>query len=32
MRLRNESGTTYLTVDGEEHVVAFSPIPQSAGR
>lgn len=24
--LRNESGTTYLTVDGEEHVVAFSPI------
>lgn len=25
--LRNESGTTYLTVDGEEHVVAFSPIP-----
>ncbi len=25
--LRNENGTTYLTVDGEEHVVAFSPIP-----
>ncbi len=24
--LRNESGTTYLTVNGEEHVVAFSPI------
>ncbi len=24
--LRNESGTTYLTIDGEEHVVAFSPI------
>jgi len=24
--LRNESGTTFLTVDGEEHVVAFSPI------
>ena len=25
--LRHESGTTYLTIDGEEHVVAFSPIP-----
>lgn len=25
--LRDESGTTYLTIDGEEHVVAFSPIP-----
>lgn len=25
--LRNESGATYLTVDGEEHVIAFSPIP-----
>ena len=24
--LRHESGTTYLTVDGEEQVVAFSPI------
>lgn len=25
--LRGESGTTYLTVDGEEYVIAFSPIP-----
>jgi len=24
--LRGESGTTYLTIDGEEHVIAFSPI------
>lgn len=24
--LRAESGTTYLTIDGEEHVIAFSPI------
>lgn len=24
--LRSESGTTYLTINGEEHVIAFSPI------
>lgn len=24
--LRGESGSTYLTIDGEEHVIAFSPI------
>ena len=24
--LRGESGTTYLTIDGEEYVIAFSPI------
>lgn len=24
--LRGESGATYLTIDGEEHVIAFSPI------
>ncbi len=24
--LRGESGTTYLTIEGEEHVIAFSPI------
>ena len=24
--LRGESGTTYLTINGEEHVIAFSPI------
>lgn len=28
--LRGESGTTYLAVAGDEHVIAFSPIP-SAG-
>lgn len=25
--LRGESGATYLTIDGEEYVIAFSPIP-----
>lgn len=25
--LRGDSGTTYLSVGGEEHVIAFSPIP-----
>ena len=25
--MRGESGTTYLQIDGSEHVVAFSPVP-----
>jgi signal transduction histidine kinase len=25
--LRGESGTTYLTMQGEEHILAFSPVP-----
>ena len=25
--LRGESGTTYIPVDGSEHVIAFSPVP-----
>ncbi|MDT8304728.1 MAG: histidine kinase [Anaerolineae bacterium] len=28
--LRGESGTTYLTMEGQEHILAFSPVPPTS--